>query len=87
MFQDLLAIPPPTIVEEDVSSIMGLERREGDMDTSERYVQTFFFLSVFLRIFFHSFVFFPRMDDRGTCLFQQQRSLFTQRTTMSVTAN
>ena len=33
-----MVIPTPAAVEFDVSSIMGLERREADMETSDRYL-------------------------------------------------
>ena len=37
LFQDL-GIPTPATLEDDVSSIMGLERREEDMEITERYL-------------------------------------------------
>ena len=33
-----MVIPTPAAVEYDVLSIMGLERREADMETSDRYL-------------------------------------------------
>ena len=41
-FQDL-GIPTPATLEDDVSSIIGLERREEDMEITERYLFIYLF--------------------------------------------
>ena len=43
LFQDL-GIPTPATLEDDVSSIMGLERREEDMEITERYLFIYLFI-------------------------------------------
>ena len=48
LFQDL-GIPTPATLEDDVSSIMGLERREEDMEITERYLFIYLFIYLFAR--------------------------------------